>query len=335
MKKIKVNLISESGIAKGQGVHSAYEDMYNALKKNNKVSVVTNSKEESDIIHIHTIGFYSLMKLLKAKCKKVVNAHLTPGSMKGSLVLADLWLPIFTKYLVFFYNQADLVLAVSPQVKKELIEIGVKKRIEVVPNTVDIERFKRKKVDKRKYGYNKNDFIVIGVGQIQPRKGISDFIEVGKRLPEVKFIWVGGRPFSVLTAEYKKSTELMETTPKNVKFAGLVPREEMINYYSISDLFFLPSIQETFGLVVIEAAACNLPVLLRDIDVYKKIFGDNYLKAKDVNCFVKIIRKIKSDKRSYEEYRKKAKYIAEKYDRKKVTEDLVKLYKEILKGKNN
>ena len=330
MKKIKVNLISESGIAKGQGVHSAYEDMYNALKKNKKIYVVTNSKEESDILHVHTIGPYSLSKFLRAKCKKVINAHLTPGSMKGSLALADLWLPLFTKYLVFFYNQADLVIAVSPQVKKELIGIGVKKRIEVIPNSIHTENFKKKKIDKRKYGFNRDDFVVIGAGQIQPRKGIADFIEIARKASDAKFLWVGGRPFSVLTEDYKKSNELIKNAPKNVKFVGPVPREEMVNYYSISDLFFLPSIQETFGIVVIEAASCSLPVMLRDLDVYKNIFENNYLKAKDVNGFVKIVKRLKSDRKLYEKYRKKAKNIANKYDRKHITEDLVKKYQEIL-----
>ena len=59
-----------------------------------------------------------------------------------------------------------------------------------------------------------NEFVVTCVGQIQPRKGIYDFIETAEKCPDITFVWVGGTPFKGLTAEYKKLQTVVKNAPK-------------------------------------------------------------------------------------------------------------------------
>lgn len=336
-KKIKVNLISETVFTvQGHGVHTAFLETRDALKKIG-VEVKTNSNEKCNIVHIHTVGIYSLVKLLKNRRKTIVTAHVVPNSFVGSFALAKLWLPLAKIYLRFFYNKAAAIIAVSPEVKEELKELGIKKKIYILANSVNLNKFKKDEKTseslRKRMGINKEDFVVLMVGQLQPRKGIEPFIDVAKKLPTIRFIWAGGIPFKWLAADYHKMKKLQKNAPKNIYFTGTAGFDEMPSYYNASDMLFFPSFQETFGFAVIEAGACRIPLLLRDLEIYKPIFNGNFIKGDEKNFKEHIIR-LKEDKNFYKKYSDKAYKLAEKYENTKMARSLVKIYAEVLEGKN-
>ena len=335
-KKLKVNIISESVFTvQGHGVHTAFLETRDALRKIG-AEVETNSKKDCDIVHIHTVGLYSLLKLLKNKNKAVVTAHVVPNSFVGSLALAKLWLPLAKIYLRYFYNQAKAVIAVSPEVKKELIALGVKQKIYILSNSVNLDKFKKDEKEtltlRKKYGIKKSDFVAITVGQVQPRKGVTTFIKVARVLPDIQFIWAGGIPFKFLAADYRKMKKVQKEAPRNVHFTGVLKFDEMPSYYNAADMLFFPSLQETFGFAIIEAGACRLPLLLRNLEIYEPIFNGNFIKGNETN-FKNYIIKLKTDKNFYREYSDKACKLAQQYENVKMAKDLVKIYKEVLEGK--
>src|SRR5690606_31398588 len=112
-------------------------------------------------------------------------------------------------------------------------------------------------------------------GQVQPRKRLDTFIDLAHQMPDVYFMWVGGMPFGKLAADNAHMTQLMKTAPQNAIFPGIVDLKDIPAYYKASDIFLLPSVQETFGLVVVEAAAAGLPVVLRRLPDYKDTFGND------------------------------------------------------------
>jgi len=338
---MKINILSIAEKYPGQGVYSATIDHKYILKKYSDYTIYENKiLGNYDILHIHTINIKSFFSLLKNKKKSlcVVSAHIVPNSLKGSLKFNKIWLPFFNRYLKYFYNSADCILAVSEETKSELIkdlQINPDK-IVVFRNFVIRELFLTKPEDKqtkksdlrKKYGYNGDDFIILGAGQIQPRKGIMDFVETAKRLKNMKFIWAGGMPFKQLTEGYEEMNTLVKSVPNNVNFIGTINREKMIDYYSLSDLFFLPSFQETFGLVVIEAAGSGLPLVLRDLPVYKQIFSPNYLSGNSVEDFVDTITKLKINSELYAEYEKKSYELFDNYSDEKAFTKLKNIYEE-------
>ena len=85
-------------------------------------------------------------------------------------------------------------------------------------------------------------------------------------MPETTFIWFGGGHDSLVTQEVK---EAVKKKSENVIFAGYVEAEELRNAYCGADAFAFFSYEETEGIVVLEALACEVPVVLRDIPVYK------------------------------------------------------------------
>ncbi|HET8884160.1 MAG TPA: glycosyltransferase [Candidatus Saccharimonadales bacterium] len=337
-KKICVNIVSESDISvQGHGVHTAYIEMVNALKKQPDVTVTTGRFGEQlscDIVHLHTVGLKTWSKLRQKGPKKVISAHVVPDSFVGSLILAKYWRFAAVWYLKWFYNQADLLLAVSQQTKQDLLAIGVTAPIEVLYNFIDTTRYKTPAIsqsDVRKKLHIPNDsFVVIGAGQVQPRKRIDSFFAAAKTLPDVYFVWVGGMPFGKVAADNVHMEEMIQSAPKNVIFTGIVQLDEMVSYYHAADMFWLPSEQETFGLVVVEAAAAGLPVMLRDIPDYQDTFGTNALVGVTNDDFCTYITTLRSDPSILKQWKQKSKRIAKQFDSKLAAARLVEMYRQLL-----
>ncbi len=116
-----------------------------------------------------------------------------------------------------------------------------------------------------------NRKVVVSAGHLIQRKGILDFLKLAKMMPETTFIWFGGGNDSLVTQEVK---EAVKKKSENVIFAGYVEAEELRNAYCGADAFAFFSYEETEGIVVLEALACEVPVVLRDIPVYKEWIQD-------------------------------------------------------------
>jgi len=123
----------------------------------------------------------------------------------------------------------------------------------------------------------------------------------------------------------------MHRHPDNVTFTGLLKREEVKQWYHAADLFFLPSNQETFGIVIVEAAAAGLPVLLRDLEQYRDTFGDGYEKGTD-ESFAGIIERFASDEVYRRQWQEAAVAIARRYDAQAGARRLMEVYEQVKTG---
>lgn len=335
-KKYCINVISDSAFTvQGHGVHTAYTEHLSGLKRYSELDIHTNQKGlKADITHIHTIGPYGLRFILGRHRLKFVSAHVTPDSFVGSLAGARLWYPLARWYLRWFYNKADGVFAVSQEVADQLKKMKVSKPVYVVPNMLDTSVFKgsaeTKKATRKKLNIPKDRFVIVCSGQVQPRKRVDSFLEVAKALPQMQFIWIGGIPFKHAAADYKAMQRVMNSAPPNVTFTGVIKHKQTIPYYQASDVFFLPSEQETFGIVIIEGAAAGLPVLLRDNDQYKLTFQDWYLKASDDQGFIKILQKLSANHDFYLSACNKAQNIVNRYETKNVMDQINQIYAQAL-----
>ena len=170
---------------------------------------------------------------------------------------------------------------------------------------------------------------MISVGHLIQRKGILEFLELAKKMPDVQFIWFGGGNESLVTAEVK---EAILKKPENVLFAGFVRSDELRDAYCGADAFAFMSYEETEGIVVLEALACEIPTIVRDIPVYDDWLenGKQVYKADAIKEFKQKLREIfqKDVSRMKAEERKTA---CDK-SLKKVEERLQSLYFEMEKG---
>jgi 1,2-diacylglycerol-3-alpha-glucose alpha-1,2-galactosyltransferase len=334
MEKIKLSLIAEKFIGQANGVYTAFLEAVESLKKEPEIDLTVNKFEtDTEVIHYHSIGLrYVLTSFFKSK-RMIVSAHVVPDSFIGSLIFSRLWRPLAKHYLKFVYNSARMVIAVSPVVKAELEKLGVTSKINVLCNSVNRSKFKQdpeaRKILRKKYNISEKDLVVLCVGQIQPRKGIFDFLESAKNLPEIKFVWVGGRPFGRLTADFDKMTEAVENAPKNVIFTGVINFDEMPNHYAMSDVYFMPSYQENFAFATVEASSVKLPLVLRDNVEYPETLFTHYLKGSNAQEFTEIIKQLYEDIKIFKKWQEESNILASKYTLKAYMKTLLSYYAEV------
>lgn len=271
----------------------------------------------------------------------VAHNHFLPTTLDGIMKLPKLVFPIFKKYVISFYNSADYLVVVNPSFIPELVNNGInKEKIIYIPNYVSKDNFyikskKEVKEIRKKYGFKEDDFIVLGVGQVQMRKGIKDFIEVAIKTPNINYIWCGGFSFGKITDGYEELKEIYENPPNNVKFLGIVPREEMNDIYNIADILFVPSYNELFPMTILETVNIHKPLLLRDLELYKEILFDKYLKGNNNNEFINKIKTIKNDKKLYQKYSNYSKEVSEFYSKENVLKKWVSFYTKIYNEKEH
>ncbi len=329
---LKLRVLSKATSVPGQGVGAAYLEQVGLIQQSKKIQVLKKGQNSPDLYHVHTINFRYWLAMLSISKPKVVYVHFIPSTLSTSIKLPRIFFGILKWYLKQFYRTASYLVVVNPTFIDPLVKMGIaKEKIKFIPNYVDEKNFTTKStVASLKKQYKFKRFTVLGVGQVQLRKGILDFVEVAKKLPHIDFVWAGGFSFKTLTSGYEELKELMEHPPANVRFLGIIPRENMKELYKAADLFFLPSFDELMPMSVLEAAVCKNPILLRDLTLYEPVFFNQYLSAKDVNGFVKIIKKLSEDKSFYEASLAHATWLKAHYQKDAILKQWEDFYQEVV-----
>ena len=104
----------------------------------------------------------------------------------------------------------------------------------------------------------------------------------------------------------------------------------MKELYHASDLFFLPSYDELMPMSVLEAAVCNKPILLRDLELYQPVFHQQYLSAHSIDGFVKIMKQLSEDDTFYKQSLAHPKWLKEHYQRTAILQKWEAYYQEVL-----
>lgn len=128
--------------------------------------------------------------------------------------------------------------------------------------------------------------------------------------------------------DYDRWLFITKNPPANVSFLGIIPREQMNEYYNACDLFFLPSVDEVFGMCILEAAAAGKPILLRDLVVYRDIFLDHYAKGRNIKEFAEQIRRVRADPDYAELLRGGALALREYYSEDRLLSQLTAFYEQ-------
>ena len=168
--------------------------------------------------------------------------------------------PSFLSVMKFSIEKSDGVTAVSRFLKEKTItNYGINKEIEVIPNFVDTELFKRMAdTNLRKTIAPNGEKILIHISNFRIVKRVTDVIRIFnlvlKKIPS-KLVLVGDGPDRSNCENLCRELQLGD----NVKFLG--KQAELVELLSAADLFLMPSQSESFGLSALEAMACEVPVI--------------------------------------------------------------------------
>jgi N-acetyl-alpha-D-glucosaminyl L-malate synthase BshA len=166
----------------------------------------------------------------------------------------------FKPVIEFSINKSDGVTAVSENLKQQThAYFNIKKNIEVIPNFIDFERFKRSNKEHfRKSIAMDNERILIHVSNFRKVKRVEDVITVFSKVKEKiasKLLLIGDGPERWNAESYSRSLGLGE----HIRFLG--KQDAVEELMAVADLFLLTSEKEAFGLAALEAMACEVPVI--------------------------------------------------------------------------
>ncbi|NBA01121.1 glycosyltransferase [Erysipelothrix rhusiopathiae] len=277
------------------GIGRAMKHQVRALTEA-KVDFTTNTQDDYDLVHINTVDFGARMFARKAhrRGKKVVyHAHSTEEDFRNSFMFSNQIAPLFKKHIVSSYKLGDYILTPTPYSKRILEGYGITIPIEDISNGIDLSRFEYRdeKVQafREYFKIKEGQPVVVSVGLYFERKGLPDFMEVARKMPEVTFIWFGHTPLASVT---QKIRDAIKQKPDNVLLPGYIAGDIIEGAYMCADLFFFPSYEETEGIVVLEALAAHCQTLVRNIGVYDPwlVDGENCYKGECNEDFIRIIQ---------------------------------------------
>lgn len=214
-------------------------------------------REQLDILHVHYAMPHAISAILardiaKQDVKIVTTLHGTDITVLG-------FDKTFKKMITYGIEQSDAVTAVSKDlVERTIHDLKVNKDIEVIYNFINEEVYfkKDRQFLKTHYNIKKDEKVLIHISNFRKVKRIPDivrtFYKIRKQI-KAKLMLVGDGP------EFQTVFELVNDMNLKDDVLFLGRQKNISDLLSISDLMLLMSEQESFGLVLLEAAACEVP----------------------------------------------------------------------------
>ncbi len=290
-----------------------------------------------DIIQISTPDMVAL-KVVKYSRKRsipVVSIFHTNFPSYLEYYRLHLFKKPFWKRLIKLYNKCDMVYAPTNEMKRQLLDKGVK-RVSIWSRGIHRNLFNpRRRSDeiRAKWGVS-NEHVLLYAGRFVWFKGLKILQEIYNKFKEegekkIKFVLIGSGPIE---------SELKDTM-KDAVFPGYLSGDELYNSYASGDIFIFPSPTETFGNVVQEAISSGLPTVVSDKGGCREIVEQSgagiICKSDDSDEFHNACRKLLHDRTYFLKLRKKGLEWANTRTWDKINGQLLTDYQRIINAKKN
>ncbi len=233
--------------------------------------VMAGGLGEVDIVHCHTwySHFAGLMVKQLHEVPLVLSTHsLEPhrpwkAEQLGTAYNGSSWIEKTA------YENADGVIAVSESMKKDVHELYKVpfEKIRVIHNGINLSQYKPTRNDSvlDKYKIDKKTPFILFVGRITRQKGIIHLVNSLKYMnPGFQIVLCAGAPDTKeIAKEMEEKVEAARKESKNpiIWIPEMVPKDDVIALYTMASVFVCPSVYEPFGIINLEAMACETPVV--------------------------------------------------------------------------
>ncbi|APY10942.1 glycosyl transferase family 1 [Seonamhaeicola sp. S2-3] len=276
--------LSVKGFPFEDGVFKNADDKLKSVFKTLSTGLHMNANAvDADIVHCHTwyAHFAGIISKLCYGTPLVITTHslepLRPWKREqlGRGYDASSWVE---KTAI---EMADALIAVSEETKEDVIKhFNVdENKVKVIYNGINLQQYVQTSETSTLdvYGIDKTKPYVLFVGRITRQKGIIHLVNAIKYIdPETQVVLCAGAPDTKeIGEEMKEAVNQVKKTRDNVIWIDkMVTKEEIIQLYSHADVFCCPSIYEPFGIINIEAMACNTAVVASAVGGIKEVVVD-------------------------------------------------------------
>lgn len=287
-----------------------------------------------DLLHAHyaipyAYAAFTAKQMLKEEGKDiplVTTLHGTDITLVGQH-------PSYKHAVEFSINQSDAITSVSESLKKDTLQFfNIKKEIQVITNFIDNSVFIKKSDCERKQFAESDEKILIHVSNLRPVKRVDEVLEIFKSVQKkinCKLVIIGEGP------DMEKVNQFLEDNPDLITKVRLLGKvNDLYRILQLSDVFLLPSEQESFGLAALEAMAAETPVISSNAGGIPEvnIQGETGYLAEigNVEAMSNYTIKLLSDEKLLAQMKKNAKEQAIRFDLKNILPIYEKMYETTL-----
>lgn len=244
---------------------------------------------ESAIIHVQRPEDLLPFVIFFKKNPKVCTLH-GLSQKKIQLKKGKLIAMIYELIETFTLKRTDSIICVDDSTKEYYIHKypWIKKKLAVIPVGIDLTIFKPldKREMRKKYGFSMNEKIIMYVGRLEAEKNLEFLIDIFYKLNNKLCILV-------LVGNGREKTKLqkicLDRGMENVIFLGEFVQDKIPEILNCADLFILTSLFESGPLVVLEAIACNIPVVSTDVGRVREFLNNSGIRVisrMDISDFI-------------------------------------------------
>ena len=259
------------------------------------LSVLHIAFHRPDVVHVHNIGPGMFAPLLRLMGLPVVLTYHSPNYEHDKWSSTARW----------FLRQCErLSLRFSNRVifvnKHQMEKCGALDKSVFIPNGIDPVTRSESTTFLDKHGIKAGNYL-LAVGRLTPEKGLEYLVEAANRLPKVTQVVIAGA--SDHDSTYPDLLKKLDTN-KKVVFTGFTTGEDLRQLYSHARALILPSVNEGFAMVLLEAMAYGLPVLCSDIPGTSQLElpQQNYFAVKDVDALCAAITRLLNSPNEQQHY---------------------------------
>ena len=240
------------------------------------LSVLHIAFHRPDVVHIHNIGPGMFAPLLRLMGLRVVLTYHSPNYEHDKWNGPARWLLRQCEKLSL--NFSNRLIFVN---RHQMEKCGALEKSVFIPNGIDPVTRSTATSFLEKHGIAQGNYL-LAVGRLTPEKGLEYLVEAANRLPQVQQVVIAGA--SDHDSTYRELLERLDVN-KKVIFTGFTTGEDLRQLYSHARCFVLPSVNEGFPMVMLEAMAYGLPILCSDIPGTRQVElpEEDYFTVRDVD----------------------------------------------------
>jgi L-malate glycosyltransferase len=293
-------------------------------------------REKLDLLHVHYAVPHAVCAVL---AKQMLNDNIKiVTTLHGTDITVLGYDPSLSEMIKFGIDKSDVVTAVSHQLKEDTEQVlKIQKEIIPVHNFVDERVYYRRKNNaelKKTYGIQEDEKVIVHISNFRPVKRIQDVIKafsmIRKEMPS-KLLLIGNGPELTVACELVRELNIEE----DVLFLG--KQENVGELFSICDLKLLLSEKESFGLVLLEAMACGVPVIGTRIGGIPEVIVDNetgfMVEVGDTESVAEKAVSLLSDIEKHSRFRQNSvQHVREHFLSEKIVSIYEEIYNSLVKG---